>query len=873
LLTLDELVAEDLDTLRRTIGGKAARLVWLRRNGFLVPETWVLPHVAFSATLRLLSPASEPRSLLRAALGREIYARVADARQEILAAKLPSQLTDELSELWQRHGRHAPWGLAVRSSATCEDGALVSMAGLADSVIGVRGGADALIDAVRHVWASIASERVIAYLATNGIRDVGMAVVIQPTVEARAAGVMFTQANSNPKSQRQRIVNASVGLGSIVVDGATTPDMLLLATDGSVVESTIARKSRALVVGSSGVEEATVEHPDAPALPPSALKAIADVATRLEKLEDVPWDVEFAWDGENVWVVQARHVTGRGFPAGGNASTVWSRCNVGEALPGVATPFTWSIAGAYSEEGFRKAFGTLGCTVPKNARLVASVYGRFYLNLSEFMAIASQVPWLSPRTLVELGGGGGGEELATQTNASSHRRFAARLPFTITRLVREQRNLDASVSSFEQDVANAFRLHEALDLRILPDEGIARKLRDVQDLLERAGDLMLTCASSSLGAHLVLKSLVTHLCGPSDAAEIVNDLTSTIEDLESAEPALEVKRIVASAKNEPEACAVLSMQDATMNALSEGPTKRLLVDFLKRYGDRAVREAELATPRWKEDPRPVFAMIRASLQADTFERRPPRSQHAEQNVHLQLKWGASALVRPVVVHAQKAARRRERMRTWVTRVLGLLRDVALEADRRVLRLMPELANDRDELRTSRQDEPQAVFFLKIEELLNALYVSRTDLVPLVRSRRAEYLRDKARPDPPPTFTGAPPSVQLPPSGGAVRKGIGASSGIVTGRVHVMLSSAEVGDLRPGEILVVRTSDVGWTPLFCIAGAVVTELGGPLSHAAVVARELGVPVVVNLEGATLAFKTGDLVRVDGGRGTVERLDAS
>src|SRR5262249_2537174 len=163
--------------------------------------------------------------------------------------------------------------------------------------------------------------------------------------------------------------------------------------------------------------------------------------TKLEALEDVPWDVEFACDGDRVWVVQARHVTGLGFPEGGDAETVWSNVNVGEALPGVATPFTWSVAGAYSESGFRKAFGTLGCTVPKCVVLGGKLHGRFYLNLSEFMRIAAQVPWLDPRTLVELGGGSGGEELALQVSDVSRKTFYAKLPLTTTRLLREQLRL------------------------------------------------------------------------------------------------------------------------------------------------------------------------------------------------------------------------------------------------------------------------------------------------------------------------------------------------------------------------------------------------------------------------------------------------
>jgi phosphohistidine swiveling domain-containing protein len=490
------------------------------------------------------------------------------------------------------------------------------------------------------------------------------------------------------------------------------------------------------------------------------------------------------------------------------------------------------------------------------------------------------VPWLDPRTLVELGGGSGGDELASQIGEVSHKGFYARLPLTATRLLREQLRLDDHVSKFEQEAEHLFRLHNALDLAILPDEGVARKIRDVQALLERTGDVMLTCASSALGTHIILKGVLSRV-EPEGAERLAHDLTRGIRDLESARPAIGVMRIVDLARRDADARAVLVREDATLGAIPEGPVKRALASFLELYGDRAVREAELSTPRWKEDPRPVLAMIRVSLrgQARDVEPQLARAKSAAdaemQRLVPRLKFAEQTLVRHLITRVQKAARRREQMRTQVTRVLGMLREVALDADRRLLRLVPELARDWTELR--RASSPLAathtVFFLTVDEVVNALRASRTDLAPLVRARRAEYMRDQARPDPPATFIGTPPSVQLPPAGGDVMKGTGASSGVVEGSARVLLSAAQMSELQPGEILVVHTTDVGWTPLFCIAAGVVTELGGPLSHAAVVARELGVPSVVNVDGVTRALKTGDRVRLDGDRGIVERLPAT
>jgi phosphohistidine swiveling domain-containing protein len=882
LLPLEVLAQRRGGDDARVVGGKAARLVWLVRNGFDVPQAVILPAEAFAQAIRELPPGCEPRALLRAATGRSGYLRVAEARQQILGAPLPGGLDEELATLWAGLGEKSSWGLAVRSSATCEDGALVSMAGLAETVLGVRG-PEALADAIRQVWASLASGRALAYLAAHGVRDVGMGLVVQRMVQARAGGVMFTRAPDvrvrGLAGLDERIVNVGLGLGAPVVNGVTTPDVLRIAADGRLVESIIAHKARATVVLDGRIQEVDVETPDLPALGPDRIAQLSTIAARLEKLEPVGWDVEFACDDERTWVVQARPATGRGFPDGGYADTVWSNVNVGEALPGVATAFTWSVAGAFSEAGFRRAFATLGCRVPKSARLVGNIHGRFYLNLTYFMRIAAQVPFLDPRTLVELGGGWGGDELATQVEGVSRRGFYARLPLTAGRLLHEQLKLDENVKAFEGFAEKQWRAQSALDLAILPDEGVARRLRDIQALLERTGTIMLTCASSTLGTHLALKAVLQRVA-PVDAERLAQALTSGIRDIESARPGIAIMHVAALARREPDARAAIEREStAGLDALPEGPTRRALQSFLELYGDRAVREAELSTPRWKEDPRPVLRMLRAALRTDaeraygTVARAKGHADAEMAKLVSTLSIVSQTIVRHLVARVQRAARLRERMRAWVTRVLNMLREAALDADRRLLRRDSQLESDWRVLVESGSPlaSVQSAFFLTIDEVVGSLRAPRADLAPLVRSRRAELARDQARPDPPATFVGSPPPVLLPSSGGPVMRGLPASPGVVQGSARVLLREDEMDALQPGEILVVHTTDVGWTPLFLVAAGIVTELGGPLSHAAVVAREFGVPSVVNVVGATRAIRMGDVLRVDGDRGTVERLN--
>jgi pyruvate,water dikinase len=271
-------------------------------------------------------------------------------------------------------------------------------------------------------------------------------------------------------------------------------------------------------------------------------------------------------------------------------------------------------------------------------------------------------------------------------------------------------------------------------------------------------------------------------------------------------------------------------------------------------------------------------MLRAALRTDvgavetTLARAKSQADSEMARLVPKLNVFEQTILRHLVARSQRSARLRERMRAWVTRVLGMLREAALDADRRLLRRDPEL--DAEWRALVKSGSPLAsvrsVFFLTIDEVADALRAPRVETAALVRARRAELARDQARADPPATFVGTPPPVVTPPWGGDVLRGLPASAGVVQGKARVLFREDEMDALQPGEILVVHTTDVGWTPLFLVAAGVVTELGGPLSHAAVVAREFGVPTVVNVVGATRAIRTGDLLRVDGDRGAVERL---
>jgi pyruvate,water dikinase len=296
--------------------------------------------------------------------------------------------------------------------------------------------------------------------------------------------------------------------------------------------------------------------------------------------------------------------------------------------------------------------------------------------------------------------------------------------------------------------------------------------------------------------------------------------------------------------------------------LPAGPARDAIIAFLGRFGHRGIREAELIEPRWREDPTLIFDAIRLHLRAlpDGVASAIARGkalraegERALRELGLPSRVAVLALLRVV----RNAMRQRERLRDHVVQVLDLLRLLSVDASRRMAIREPEIGTD-------------AAFFLTLPELHSFLRGELRTVRPLVDMRRAGYERDRTLPDPPDTFVDYPPPAVALSSSRDVLEGLPASSGQVQGRARVLTSTREISGLEPGEILIVPAADVGWSPLFLAAGGLATDLGGPLSHACVVAREYGIPAVVNLRDATRTVNTGDRVLLDGDAGRLQVL---
>jgi len=859
-------------------GGKARGLAALARAGFPVPAAYAMPGwVGDSFFTSVLDVADRPRALLRAPYVTD--ARLSSIRERVRAATLPQDVVQSVSEALLAMRDEGAQGFAVRSSATHEDQEGASAAGMHSTLLNlVRD--EEVLDGLKMCWSSVFQPRVLSYLRALGEDvTVSIGVVIQAMVPAEISGVLFT-CNPLTGDAGEIVINAAYGLGSSVVDGRVTPDTYRVdKSTGQLRDRVLGGKAHKTVLADGGGvrdEPVPAKLREEAALEDHHLLALNDLANRVEEHFGGSRDVEWGIVGQQVFVLQARpivapHTRGkrssrRDRPIIDRRKIVWTNANVGEALPGVATPFTWSVLSQFSDLGFRRAFGALGCSVPRDAELVGDFRGRIYLNLSELAAIFSQIPWIHPSTLVRLGGGRYASELDEVIGQRSSTGFLLRLPQTVSRYVRENFRLEARVAAFEQYFAAERARLESVDPRLLEPNGLDRMMGDVEHLLDETGSIMLTAYANLLAAVLALMTIL-RMFARDDEDGLYRDLLSGLKDVESARPGFALWQIARLARNEPETARLLKeakLSTLRISKLPEGPARDALERFVEEFGHRGVREAEIAEPRWSEDPTLMFAALRSHLTRELdLEAREgmlaKTRERAEESVHRAVPFPMRPAVRHLLRIVRKFTRMRERLRDNVVEVLSMYRTVALEASRRIESREPEAG-------------PDAAFFLSVAELRRVLHDDNERVAIRVQRRRLEYDRNRALPDPPTTFVGFPPDDC--DAGPRARRfeGLAASGGVAEGRARVLRSPSQAAELSPGEILVVAAADTGWAPLFLAASGVVTELGGPLSHAAIILREYAVPAVVNVSNATRALEDGDLLRIDGDAGTVEILGA-
>jgi pyruvate,water dikinase len=834
-----------------TAGGKGASLARLTAAGFPVPDGF---HITTAAYRRCVEGNGLQDQILAAAAvanpDQPKTLEAASRRINLLFTQsaMPNDITAGIRREYSRLGSDGNLPVAVRSSATSEDLPDASFAGQLDTFLNVRG-ASAVIDAVLRCWASLWTARAIGYRAQNGIAagDAGIAVVVQKLVPADAAGILFTM-NPSTGMRDQLIINAAWGLGEAIVDGKVTPDTIVVnKSSGKILEQSIRRKDVQTVRTATGTIEETVPvfRREKPVLTPGQARKLARIGTRIEALYGTPMDIEWALDRGRIFIIQARPITtllGHN-PAVGEwnetltGDDLWTNANYGEAVPDVMTPCTWSIVQILLDN----ADPTIG-----EHRQYGNIGGRVYGNLSRTASIAAAFG-IGPKRFAKMIADGFGrlpEGIEIPITRVSRLKLLRALPSAvIPRLLRARKNLQL-LASFLHEMPGQCELLSARIQAIADSRELAELWKtEVAPFFIQACRMLDAVVNQSAGAILFLHQNLQKMAGETDADALLTSSGSGRVPLSSLEPLLGLTQLARGAIDGSE--------------------------YARRFGHRGPHEMEVSTPRSAEDPLWIETQLaglrQTKIDAPTLlARQEAERQAALTRLHKNFP-GKEKSVRRQIESWVKIAHEREAVRSELIRAMWVLRVFCLRAG-------------------ALTGEGEGIFFLSIDEILALLGGDRSSLT-RITPRRKSFNRYCALPPYPGLIRGrfdpfqwakdpqrrvdffdaggAPPA----PAGGTVT-GFPGASGIVEGLVRVIASADEGEALQPGEILVTTITNVGWTPLFPRAAAVVTDVGAPLSHAAIVARELGIPAVVGCGNATMRLHTGDRVRVNGGRGIVE-----
>ena len=848
------MALEDPGAVPGVAGGKGASLSRLARAGFRVPPGF---HVTTSAYLDFIGRGSLREPVLAAMSAVDVSdAATFDAAAarigELFAGQpVPAPTAAAVAGAYACLGDDVP--VAVRSSATVEDLPGMSAAGQHDTYLNVRGEA-AVLDAVRRCWASLWSARAIGYRARWGVEPggVSIAVVVQRLVLAEAAGVMFT-IDPVGGAHDEVVVSANWGLGESVVAGEVTPDVAVIdRVSGALVSYQVGSKEMMTVADGAATRAAgtPARLRSAAVLSPGEAGELARVGLAIEKLYDEPVDVEWALAAGELSVVQARPITTPpSRPAAGPGERwndslagdyLWSNGNLGEAFPAVMTPATWSFVELLmsrmtfppSLPGYR-GYGRIG--------------GRFYANVSMSISLEA-LAGISPRRFAALFGPVLGKlppvEEIPRPRLSRWKAFRLMVPVAVTLL----RRIRASQKRMPQFLADApgrcqrlrAEIEQATEATVLVSLWPAK----VRPLFEEACD-MLSAAVAAHGTRL--------LSVPGKLAILVGEADSTL--LLSGQQA--------------EGLPLASLGPVTgLVRLGRGEIDR--DTFARQYGHRGSHEVELSIPRPAEDP----AWIDDQLAALHDTPRDAGTLLANQEAARAAAWDRlarqdpkkAAAARKLVARWAPVARDREAARSEVARSAWVVRTW--------VRRSGQLTGHGDDL-----------FFLELPETVGLL---RGDPAPLAKvpARRASYETYRALPPYPALIRGrfdpirwaADPNRRSdyyderarPAKPDDTITGFPGAAGVVEGIARILRTPEDAAQLGDGEILVTTVTNIGWTPIFPRAAAVVTDVGAPLSHAAIVARELGIPAVVGCGNATMRLHTGDRVRVDGSNGTVQVL---
>jgi pyruvate,water dikinase len=844
------------------VGGKGANLGELSRiEGIRVPAGFCVTTGAFQRIMAEAPPLGgrlDRLGRLKPEDRETIRALSAEIRGILEGIAIPDDLAAAIVRPLAKLGEQAAY--AVRSSATAEDLATASFAGQQDTYLNVVGPA-AILQHVSRCWASLFTARAVTYRLQNGFdhRKVHMAVVVQQMVFPRAAGVLFT---ADPVTGNRKVttVEASFGLGEGLVSGLVNADRFEVR-EGEIVARAIATKQLAIQASpAGGTQEQAVEpeRQEQPALTDAQVVRLSQLGRRIEAHFGRPQDIEWCLVDDGFQMVQSRPITSL-FPipaAGDRENHVYVSVGHQQMMTDAMKPLGISFWQLTTPRPMSEAGGRLFVDV---TRALASSATR--AGLLESLGRSDPLIRDALRTILERGDFI--RPLPDEGTRGAPARGAAPMDADPALVVELMALTQASIAALKRDI-RAKSGPALLDFLLADLQELRRLLFD-----PRSHQVFM----AAIEATWWLNEQVQAWLGEKNAADV---LTQSVPNNVTSEMGLALLDVADAIRPHPDVVAFLSrVQDEgfldELPGLAGGREARDAIRaWLDKYGMRCVGEIDITRPRWSERPSTLLPMILGNIRnfepgvgERRFEQGRQEAWKKEQELLARLRALPDGAQK-----AEEAKRMIDRVRTFigyreypkygmVSRYFVYKQALLEEAERLV---QGHVLCDKED-----------IFYLTFQEFHD---VVRTNLVDdaLIRRRKNAFASYRAL-SPPRVLTSDGEAIA-----GAYRRndlpagklvGLPVSAGIIEGRARVILDIADA-DLEAGDILVTAYTDPSWTPVFVTIKGLVTEVGGLMTHGAVIAREYGLPAVVGVEHATRLIPDGQRICVHGTDGYVEIL---
>ena len=803
------------------MGSKGSNLHFLSRNGFNVPQAYFLTFRAYTCFIETTGINKIIYEIMRSDRWNS-SAKSRKISEAFMSEVFPEDINPALDSCGLFADTEKEW--AVRSSSNLEDLSGSSFAGLYDTYLRVKG-RDDLRDAIRKCWASLWSERAITYRKSHNLKDeqIAMAVVIQEMVDSVYSGVIFSM-SPGCENSGEMYLEYCRGLGEGLVSGQISPYACRISRDGKVITH--------------------LTYPEENRLSDERIREIAGLAVDIEKLFSRPQDIEWAFDGNKVYILQSRPITKINFYKQQPLKEVWTRANVGEVFPNAVTPLTWRIfqATILNRPGLEMSVSENDDSLERAG--IRKINGYIYIRLDFFLDSFCYLPCVTPDILHKVLGVNLLSAGKEYKKPAGFKVKAARIFFML----------------------NLLKIWPRLSLMLKKLSSLpAASSQNSPDLIawnSKCFYMHLKATAYAIGAFAVLEKFLKY-CKGKEAEQLLPDILTGREDIQTAAQGLSLAELADKVRGNrilKEIFEKNNSSGAIMKALSETGQGKMFFDMLNGFmsvnGARAAGEFELAVPRWKEDPAFIILLLqKLILNADKGYSAVDYRKKTEERSNSVLRLSSQLPF----------------YKRWMfLRLLASYRDFSTMRENLKYKLIEGYANlrffyldiARELVKAGAIAETADIFFLTPAEIKEAR--TGKNFLALIKTRKfqyAGYMSEK-----PAAMIGESDIITKDVSAGSLT-GIACSPGRVEGVARVLTDISEAGDLKPGEIMVTLHTDPGWTPLFLTCKAVVTEIGGFLSHGATVAREYGIPAVVNVKGATGKISTGDTIVVDGNKGTV------